>query len=45
MIDEVFKGQLSKKFEAYMDDIVVRSKSEEEHLKDLEETFNTLGKF
>ena len=45
MIDEVFKGQLSRNVEAYVDDIVVRSDSEEEHLRDLEETFNTLDKF
>ncbi|PKA61159.1 hypothetical protein AXF42_Ash006055 [Apostasia shenzhenica] len=45
MIDAVFKGQRGRNLEAYVDDILVKSRSMEEHFADLRETFDTLRKF
>lgn len=44
MIDTVFHHQRVRNIEAYMEDIFVKSKGFEEHLKDLKETFDTLRK-
>ena len=38
----MFKKQLGRNMEAYIDDMVVKSKFVEEHLLDLVETFETL---
>ena len=38
----MFKKQLGRNMEAYIDDMVVKSKVVEEHLLDLAETFETL---
>ncbi|PKA65541.1 putative mitochondrial protein [Apostasia shenzhenica] len=45
MIDAVFKGQRGRNLEAYVDDILVKSRNMEEYFADLRETFNTLRKF
>ncbi|PKA45803.1 putative mitochondrial protein [Apostasia shenzhenica] len=45
MIDVVFKEQRGKNLEAYVDDILVKSKTLEGHLDDLKETFSTLRRF
>ncbi|PKA50320.1 hypothetical protein AXF42_Ash013409 [Apostasia shenzhenica] len=45
MIDVVFKNQRGRNLEAYVDDILVKSRSMEEHFADLRETFDTLRKF
>ncbi|PKA50056.1 hypothetical protein AXF42_Ash020841 [Apostasia shenzhenica] len=45
IIDAVFKGQRGRNLEAYIDDILVKSKSIKEHLADLKETLDTLRKF
>ncbi|PKA55195.1 hypothetical protein AXF42_Ash003832 [Apostasia shenzhenica] len=45
MIDAVFKGQRGRNLEAYVDDILVKSRSMEEHFADLKETFDTLRMF
>ncbi|PKA49398.1 RNA-directed DNA polymerase like [Apostasia shenzhenica] len=45
MIDAVFKDQRGKNLEAYVDDILVKSKTLEGHLNDLRETLDTLRKF
>ncbi|PKA59789.1 RNA-directed DNA polymerase like [Apostasia shenzhenica] len=45
MIDAVFKEQRGKNLEAYIDDILVKSRTLEGHLNDLRETFSTLRKF
>ncbi|PKA57863.1 RNA-directed DNA polymerase like [Apostasia shenzhenica] len=45
MIDVVFKDQRGKNLEAYVDDILVKSKSMEGHLTDLMETLDTLRRF
>jgi len=40
----MFKEQLGRNMEAYIDDMVVKSKVMEDHLTDLAETFETLRK-
>ncbi|PKA58156.1 hypothetical protein AXF42_Ash012879 [Apostasia shenzhenica] len=45
MIDIVFKNQRGRNLEAYVDDILVKSRSMEEYLTDLRETFDTLRKY
>jgi hypothetical protein len=37
--------QLHRNIEAYMDDVVIKTRSHEEFITDLEETFNSLRKF
>ena len=44
MVTKMFKEQLGKNMEAYIDDMVVKSKATEDHLIDLAETFETLRK-
>ena len=39
MVTKMFKDQLGKNMEAYIDDMVVKSKVVENHLTDLVETF------
>ena len=38
----MFKKQIGKNVEVYVDDMLVKNKEEEDHLDDLKETFNTL---
>ena len=38
----MFKKQIGRNVEVYVDDMLVKSKEEEDHLDDLKETFNTL---
>ncbi|PKA50440.1 RNA-directed DNA polymerase like [Apostasia shenzhenica] len=45
MIDVVFKGQRGRNLEAYVDDILVKSKSMKEHLAELKEMIDTLHRF
>jgi len=40
----MFKDQLRRNMEAYIDDMVVKSKQTKEHLKDLSEVFGVLRK-
>ena len=42
MVTKMFKKQLERNMEAYIDDMMVKSKAMEDHLKDLAETFETL---
>ena len=44
MVTKMFKQQLGRNMEAYIDGTVVKSKVVEDHLKDLTETFETLWK-
>ena len=44
MVTKMFKGQLGRNMEAYIDDMVVKSKAARDHLIDLAETFKTLWK-
>ncbi|PKA53753.1 RNA-directed DNA polymerase like [Apostasia shenzhenica] len=45
MIDAVFRDQRGRNLEAYIDDILVKSKNLEGHLGDLRETLDTLRRF
>ncbi|PKA50446.1 RNA-directed DNA polymerase like [Apostasia shenzhenica] len=45
MIDTVFKNQRGRNLEAYVDDVLVKSRSLAEHLGDLQETLNTLRRY
>ena len=38
----MFSKQIRRNVEVYVDDMLVKSKEEEDHLVDLKETFNTL---
>jgi len=42
LIDKAFKDQIGRNVEAYVDDIVIKSNSEEKMLADVQETFDTL---
>jgi len=42
LMDKVFKGLISQCVEVYVDDIVVKSDSCDQHIKDLEEVFEAL---
>lgn len=42
MVTKMFKKQLRRNIEAYIDDTVVKSKATEDHLFDLAKTFQTL---
>ena len=44
MLTKMFKGQLGRNMEAYIDDMVVKSKTVEEHISNLTKTFETLRK-
>ena len=44
-MNQMFHDQIGKNVEVYIDDMLVKSKKEDDHLKDLEETFNTLRKY
>ncbi|PKA57838.1 RNA-directed DNA polymerase like [Apostasia shenzhenica] len=45
MIDVVFRNQRGRNLEAYVDDILVKSKTFEGHLGDLKETLDTIRRF
>lgn len=42
LMNKIFKNQIRKNLEVYVDDILVKSLREEDHPKDLEETFQNL---
>lgn len=42
LIDQGFKGQIGRNVEVYVDDIVIKSKTSSDFLKDLKETLTTL---
>ena len=42
MVTKMFKNQIGKTMEIYIDDMVVKSRSSQNHLKDLTETFRIL---
>ncbi|GKV06276.1 hypothetical protein SLEP1_g18175 [Rubroshorea leprosula] len=44
MVTIVFRAQIDKNLEVYVDDIVVKSRKAKDHLADLDETFNNLRK-
>ncbi|XP_025640747.1 uncharacterized protein [Arachis hypogaea] len=45
LMDKVFQKQISRNMEVYVDDMVVNSNTEEEHLNDLKEVFDQLKKY
>ena len=44
MVTRMFKSQLSRNMEAYIDNMVIKSKVASEHIQDLEEAFFVLKK-
>ncbi|GKB74810.1 reverse transcriptase domain-containing protein [Tanacetum coccineum] len=44
LVDTVFKGQMGRNLEAYVDDMVIKSKTEPEMIKDVEKTLLALKK-
>ena len=44
MVTRMFEAQLGKNMEAYIDDMVIKSKVASEHIQDLEEAFSVLRK-
>ena len=42
LVNQMFDKQIRKNVEVYVDDMLVKSKEEVDHLDDLKETFNTL---
>ncbi|CAA0810386.1 Unknown protein, partial [Striga hermonthica] len=45
LVDKIFKEQLGRNMEVYVDDMLVKSKDEIDHVNDLKETFMTLRKY
>ena len=41
----MFKKQIGRNVEVYVDDMLVKSRKEEDHLDDLKETFNTFRQY
>lgn len=44
LIDKVFKAQIGRNIEAYVDDLVIKNKTEEDMLQDISKTFGVLRK-
>ncbi|GKD19555.1 reverse transcriptase domain-containing protein, partial [Tanacetum coccineum] len=42
LVDEAFQSQIGKNLEVYVDDMVVKSRTEREMLADIAETFDNL---
>ncbi|KAL0339476.1 UNVERIFIED_CONTAM: Retrovirus-related Pol polyprotein from transposon [Sesamum angustifolium] len=45
LVDKIFRPQLGRNMEVYMDDMLVNIKEDHNHVKDLEETFTVLRKY
>ncbi|KAL0405116.1 UNVERIFIED_CONTAM: hypothetical protein Slati_3825500 [Sesamum latifolium] len=45
LVDKIFRPQIGRNVEVYVDDMLVKNKKTEEHVKDLEETFSVLRKY
>ena len=45
LINQMFSKQIRRNMEVYVDDMLVKSKEEEDHLDDLRETFNTFRQY
>ena len=45
LVNQMFSKQIRRNVEVYVDDMLVKSKEEEDHLVDLKETFNTLRQY
>ncbi|GJY64526.1 reverse transcriptase domain-containing protein [Tanacetum coccineum] len=44
LVDKAFYGQIGKNLEVYVDDLVIKSRTEDEIVRNIEETFKTLRK-
>ncbi|GJU68822.1 reverse transcriptase domain-containing protein [Tanacetum coccineum] len=44
LVDKTFHGQIGRNLEVYVDDLVIKSCTEDEIVRDIEETFKTLRK-
>ncbi|GJS75408.1 reverse transcriptase domain-containing protein [Tanacetum coccineum] len=42
LVDKAFQKQISRNLEVYVDDLVIKSRTEQEIIRDIEETFKTL---
>ena len=42
LMNKMFHNQIGQNVEVYIDDMLVKTKDEDKHLEDLEETFETL---
>ena len=45
MMNLVFEDQIGRNIEVYIDDMIVKSKLPEDHIRDLEQTFDKLRKY
>ncbi|KAL0399981.1 UNVERIFIED_CONTAM: hypothetical protein Sradi_2341400 [Sesamum radiatum] len=45
LVDKIFRPQIGRNVEVYVDDMLVKSKKAEDHIKDLEETFSISRKY
>ena len=45
LVNQMFKKQIGRNVEEYVDDMLVKSRKEEDHLDNLKETFNTLRQY
>ncbi|KAL0434423.1 UNVERIFIED_CONTAM: hypothetical protein Slati_2776600 [Sesamum latifolium] len=45
LVDKIFRSQIGRNVEVYVDDMLVKSKKTEDHIVDLEETFAVLRKY
>ena len=45
LVNQMFKKQIGRNVEVYIDDMLVKSKEEEDHLDNLRETFNMLRQY
>ena len=45
LVNKIFKEQIDRNMEVYVDDMLVKSKSFRDHVADLEETFDALRKY
>jgi len=45
LVNQMLKKQIGRNVEVYVDDMLIRSKEEEDHLDNLKETFNTLKQY
>ena len=45
LMNKMFHNQIGRNVEVYIDDMLVKTKDEDKHLDDLEETFKTLRQY
>ncbi|XP_023924424.1 uncharacterized protein LOC112035820 [Quercus suber] len=45
LVNQMFREQIGRNVEVYVDDMLVKSQEEDDHLDDLRETFNTLRQY